>query len=575
RPAGEAVADLSGTADGGDVSPRMLAADPGSPYGVRADVDAILAEYRAEMAMPGGALVVIDPGDLFRASGIGSTVISSAAAADRDRAVRSTDAVIAGVVAGASPSDAVIVLTQAVPSPPDVSPGYGPLIVSDGAGAAIGTSGSTHRDGIVTEMDVSATIIDLLGAKVPSAVSGSRVHASSTLAGATVDERTAFLDRLNATSVAVETVRMTVVNYFIVLAVVVLLGATIILHRNHNGLSSRLAFGTQVALLVPIAMLLGAVLQFVVWRWPGSGTEVVWELVAATALSLGVALLSLRLRRATLPLIVLTAVTAVALLCDQWFGAPLSLAGIFGYSPLLGARYYGMGNEMAGLVLGSAVVAFALVLDTWRDARWARPMRVWGWPLLGIVLLATAAAPMWGANVGPAAWMTVGFLVGWLMLNGKKVWTVRNLVLVVVLILVAVAGLSALDLARGADAQTHLGRAITGAESGGVATLWTIIARKAETNMRVLGRTNWTWMLVAVLLLLGYMRWRPRGEFGEMLRRFPAFSVAVAAALFAGVTAYFTEDSGIIIPALMFIPVGVTALYLMLLSAAPAKGDDA
>jgi hypothetical protein len=575
RPAAEAVSDVAGTADGGDVSPRMLVADPGSPYGARADVEAILTEYRSALASPGGALVVIDPGDLFRATSIGSSVTSEAAAGDRARAVKSTDAVIAGVVAGAGPDDTVIVLTQAVPSPPDISPGYGPLIVRDGTGATIGTSGSTHRDGLVTAMDVSATIIDLLGGAVPASMSGSRIHAGPTLAGAMVDERVAFLDRLNATSVAVETVRMTVVNYFIALSVIVLLGATIILYRNHAGLSPRLAFGTRVALLLPIAMLLGAVLQFVVWRWPGSAAEVVWELVAMTALSLGLALLSLRLRRVTLPLIVLTTVTTIALLCDQWLGAPLSLAGIFGYSPLLGARYYGMGNEMAGLVLGSAVVAFALVLDTWRDARWAKPMRVWGWPLLGIVLLATAAAPMWGANVGPAAWMTVGFLVGWLLLNGKKVWTLRNFVMVVVLVLVALAGLSALDLARGADAQTHLGRAITGAESGGISTLWTIVVRKAETNMRVLGRTNWTWMLVAVLVLLGYMRWRPRGEFGAMLKQFPAFSVAVAAALFAGVVGYFTEDSGIIIPALMFIPVGVTALYLMLLPATRTDGDGA
>jgi len=584
RPAAEMVADLDGVADGGDVSQRMLVADPAAPYGVRADVDTILAQYRSQMAAPGSALIVVDPGDLFRASGIVSSVTTSAAAAMRSQALKSTDAVIAGLVAGAGPDDAVIVLTQAVPSVADESAGYGPLIVRDGAGMGIATSGSTHRDGIVTEMDVSATIVELLGGKVPAAMVGSRVLAGSTLTGAGLEERMAFLTQLNSTSVAVESVRMTIVNYFIILAVVVLLAATVVQYRSHNGGSPRIMAAARVALLVPIAMLLGAILQFVVWRWPGSGAEVVVELIAMTALCLAVALASLRLRRSTLPLIILTAVTTVMLLCDQWLGAPLSLAGIFGYSPLLGARYYGMGNEMAGLILGSAVVAFGLVLDTWPQARWNKPMRMWGWPLLGIVLLATASAPMWGANVGPAAWMTVGFLVGWLMLNGKKVLTWRNLALVIVLVLIVVAGLSALDLARGADAQTHLGRALSGAESGGLGTLWTIIARKAETNMRVLGRTNWTWMLVAVLLLLGYMRWRPRGEFAAMLKRYPAYSVAVAAALFAGVVAYFTEDSGIIIPALMFIPVGVTALYLMLLPSAhpssagvtvSAGGDDA
>jgi hypothetical protein len=255
-------------------------------------------------------------------------------------------------------------------------------------------------------------------------------------------------------------------------------------------------------------------------------------------------------------------------------GAPLSFAGLFGYAPLFGARYYGIGNEMAGLLLGSAMVCGALVLDTWRDSRWVPALRRWGWPLLGVAVVGTAAAPFFGANVGAVAWMTVGFAVGWLMLNGKRVWTWRNAVVLVVLIAIVVAGLGAIDLLGGAGSGTHLGRAISNAGSGGgIASIVTIVARKAETNVRVMGRTNWTWLLVAVLVLLGYMRWRPRGEFAAMLRSHPAFSAILGAALFAGIAGNFTEDSGVIIPALILLPVGVTALYLMLDGRAHGPGE--
>jgi len=193
--------------------------------------------------------------------------------------------------------------------------------------------------------------------------------------------------------------------------------------------------------------------------------------------------------------------------------------------------------------------------------------------VIALVVLATAAAPFWGANVGPVAWMTVGFLVGWLMLNGRKIWTWRNLLLVVVLVVVMLVGLTAVDLLGGSGSETHLGRAVAGTQTGGIASLWAIVVRKAETNARVLGRTNWTWLLVVMLVQLGYMRWRPRGEFAAMLKEYPAFSAAVAAALFAGIAGYFTEDSGIIIPALLLIPVGVSALYLMLGRVAPPGGD--
>jgi hypothetical protein len=154
------------------------------------------------------------------------------------------------------------------------------------------------------------------------------------------------------------------------------------------------------------------------------------------------------------------------------------------------------------------------------------------------------------------------------------VLTWRNLVIVVVAIVVIVVALSAADLLGAADTRTHLARAVLGAESGGIGTLWTIVARKAATNMRILGRTSWTWMLVAVLFMLGYMRWRPRGGFAATLERYPGLSVAIAAGLFSGLVAFFTEDSGIIIPALMFIPIGIATLYLMLSPGDP-PGDDA
>lgn len=563
RSAGEAVADENGLVDLGDVSSSMLVKDPTAPFGARANVEGVLTTYRRVLT-EGARLVFVDPGDLYRANAISSSATSEAIAANRAAALRSTDKVLGGIVEGLGAGDAVIVVSQAVATDTGLAAGYGPLLVSGPYGDGLGSAASTHRDGLVTGMDVSSTIIDLFGAKPPATMVGSLVRPASALGGASVEERIAFLDRLNVTSVAVETVRMTTVNWFITLAVIVLLGSALILYRGTAGLPAWLPGAACAAVLLLVCAQLAGVLQFLVWRWPPSGLAVIGTFIAVT-IACGVAAWAIgRGRPATVPLIVITGVTSAALLIDQYVGAPLSLAQIFGYSPLLGARYYGMGNEMAGLLLGSIMVAMALALDTWRAAPWAKHLRTWGWPVIGIVTVMTAAAPFWGANVGTVAWMTVGFLVGWMLLNGRRVWTWRNLAIVVVIVIVVVAGLSVVDLMGGTDGETHLGRAISGVSTSGIGSLLTIIARKAETNIRVLGRTNWTWMLVAVLLLLGYMRWRPRGEFAALLKEYPAYSAALGAALFAGVAGYFTEDSGIIIPALMFIPVGVSALYLML-----------
>jgi hypothetical protein len=572
RPAGEAAADDKGLVDLGDVSNAMLVKDPSAPFGTRANVPGILQTYRGALSDGVADLIVVDPGDLSRADSVASYTTTEAAAAERTTALRSTDTVLGGLVAGLGPNDAIVVLTQAVVSVPDLPAGYGPVLVAGPDGAGLGVASSTHRDGIITEMDASAEIVKLLDLKQPATMIGSPVTPATTLRSGTVGQRVSYLDQVNTTSIAIESVRMPTVNTFILLAVLVLLGSAAILYRGTDGLPSKLPGLAMGAVLLLICVQLAAVLQLLVWPWPPSGLAVLAAILGATVVCFAVAWFAGRGRPAAIPLIVVSGATVVVLLVDQWVGAPLSFAQIFGYSPLLGARYYGMGNEMAGLLLGSVMVTVALVLDTWRDAPWARHLRMWGWPLIGVVALMTAAAPFWGANVGTVAWMTVGFLVGWMMLNGRRVWTWRNLAIVVAIIVVVVVGLAAIDLSGGATAETHLGRAVSGVGTSGIGSLWTIIARKAATNVRVLGRTNWTWLLVSVLLLLGYMRWRPRGEFAQMLKQYPAFSAALAASLFAGVAGYFTEDSGIIIPALLFIPVGVAAVYLML--ARPQQGGD-
>jgi hypothetical protein len=75
-----------------------------------------------------------------------------------------------------------------------------------------------------------------------------------------------------------------------------------------------------------------------------------------------------------------------------------------------------------------------------------------------------------------------------------------------------------------------------------------------------------------------YLRWKPRGEFKAMLERWSGYTAGLTASLVAGTGAYITEDSGIIIPALIILYVGVGALYLIMTRMAtegPAPADDA
>jgi hypothetical protein len=562
RPAGIAAADEKGLVELGDVGRAMLTMDPAAPFGVRTDVVRLGSALRDALSA-GTAFVVLDPGDLGRAH---------AADSGRLPALKTLDSVVGLAHNALGPNDTLIVLAQVEEGSGGSPSGFGPLVLCGPLGAGLATSASTHRDGLVTLPDVSATIVDAFGAAPPAGMTGALIARSSLFAGAPADTRIAYVREVDSAAVAVETVRLPLLNWYIVLVLVALVGGAIAVFARMTGTARRIPEVARAIVLLVMCVPLAAIVQFAIVQWPSSPTLVVVLLVACTLVIWMGAMIAGRGGPSARPLALVAAATALVVTVDQWLGAPFSLVSIFGYSPLLGSRYYGLGNEMAALLLGCTFLAVALTIDMAPGSRWAAGMRAWGWPVVGAAVLVTAAAPMLGANVGPAAWMTMGVLVGWLMLNGRKVWTWRNAVIALLLVMLIVGALAAVDILRGAGAETHLGRALTGA-GGGVAALWTIFVRKAATNVRVLGRTNWTWVCLAVLLLLGYMRWRPRGEFAAMLAEHPAFSASLGAGLFAGVVGYLTEDSGIIIPALVLLPLAMGTLYLMSGRGSTAGGE--
>ena len=68
------------------------------------------------------------------------------------------------------------------------------------------------------------------------------------------------------------------------------------------------------------------------------------------------------------------------------------------------------------------------------------------------------------------------------------------------------------------------------------------------------------------------MRWRPHGDFADTLDENPNFAHAITVVLVAGGIAYFSEDSGIVIPALAVFYLGIALSWLMLSRAVSTAG---
>ena len=89
----------------------------------------------------------------------------------------------------------------------------------------------------------------------------------------------------------------------------------------------------------------------------------------------------------------LATLSALVIAADQWFGGPIE-TGVFSYSVAAGSRYYGLGNESAAILVGASIAAVALAADSAADRpAIAAATRRFGLPLVGIVVVITAAAP--------------------------------------------------------------------------------------------------------------------------------------------------------------------------------------
>ena len=89
---------------------------------------------------------------------------------------------------------------------------------------------------------------------------------------------------------------------------------------------------------------------------------------------------------------------------------------ILGFSPVGGARYYGIGNEYLGILLGASVTGATILMD------WTRRKTLFFY--LSILFYAAityfAAAPWFGSNFGGGVSLSVTYLLIMLLFSRKK-----------------------------------------------------------------------------------------------------------------------------------------------------------
>ncbi|WP_440086413.1 hypothetical protein [Streptosporangium sp. LJ11] len=275
-------------------------------------------------------------------------------AQERAAALRLADAK-AGAVLTVLPKDVSVLLAGL--SDHGGNPHLRVAMMRDGdvSGRFLGAA-STHRDDTTILPDITATMLSLTGIATPPGVIGVPWQASERRTGGTEAARV----ELDRADVAGETIRNVGGIFFTAVAVLQVafyLTAFLLLRRRRGLTGIRVA--AVVLASVPVSTYL---VNLTPWRHAGSPVLALVGGIAGCALLLAAAALAGPWRRAPLgPLAVVAGVTATVLAGDLLTGTTLQLNSVMGYSAVVGARYYGLGNIPFALFATSVLLLAATI----------------------------------------------------------------------------------------------------------------------------------------------------------------------------------------------------------------------
>jgi hypothetical protein len=441
------------------------------------------------------------------------------------------------LVAARRPHELVIVVQRAGDGDGHELLWVGAAGLRGGAGREL-TSPTTSQRGLLAAVDIAPTILRQLGeTPIPPDVRGEALETDGRLDGSA-------LRALRARLRVVGGRRLPALGFLLAAWALLLLGASFAARAGaHDARRRALRVGGLAVLWAPVAALIGAAIE------PSAAIEYAAIVLACLGLA---ALTDALVPWPRAPLVPALA-GVLALVTDALAGTQLLMRSLLGPNPVLGARFYGFGNELkSGLAVAVLAAVAAALYPAVRSRRAMLAMA-----LAGVVLAALEGAAKIGAGVGGVILVSAGFAVAAVLLAPGGFSRPRML-LVLASPLVALVALAALDLAT-AHGSGHYTGSILHAHSAG--ELRDVIVRRYGAAWREL-RNHAMPFATALALVYGVAAIRMRRRLLAPVGEDPAWLSVLAGGLTAGLVGALSEDSGPVLLVVAVLTAGCVASYL-------------
>jgi len=513
----------------------------GPSYFVATDVGR-LAGFAAKM-LNEADLVVVNFGDTTRLDELRAFLAEEALAAQRTRSLYRLDRLV-GEFISSSPSKRIgLVLVSLSPPLCDGWTELTPIVVYP-APCGLLSSATTRTPGLVTATDFAPTVLFMLGCRINGGMTGRPAFVLPGL-------RVAFVRDLDERVRATKTLEIPLLWVVATVGAICFTASSVIIAfglRVENRVVGLIRFGLIFSSCAPLAMLIavlapGGVVNYAVV------SMVVAVLVAGLALIVGARSTS----RVVAPVVVF-ALTIGAVWVDGLLGGRFGRFSVPSAFPLSGFRFYGIGNEYAGVLIA---MAGCLAIAAPRRVRAMLAL------VLGGVSVIVLGVGSFGANYGATTTgvLTLGLIWTSLARGG---FGARHVIGYFVLGIGVSVVFAVLDWLVSGSAGTHGARLASQTDSMGLANVAAMAVRKVLFNLRIAGSTHAARVFAAFLPFIVLWFCGVHAKARDLLSSDPSCISALKGMLYGTAVALLINDSGIVFASIMLSLVLMILIYALL-----------
>lgn len=549
------VMDSEGIVDAGSVGNEVIRPDREFTGGHSTHYGGILREY--EKLGPEVRLVAVDLGDLGRLQASREYMARGHWNSWRGEAIRRSDEFIGALMGRLDLKKDLLILVS--PTPGDngeKKDRMSPVIMCGGnISRGLLVSSTTRRPGVIMNVDIAPTALNFLGLSSPGAFTG---RPAGVVPGEYGVETAAGMYRVLESVYEARPYLQKGFVFFQLILLIVALGLIFMKKKGKEYLQPLFL----AVMSVPLAYLLMPL-------FPAAGILMEGLLLVLITALLTCIFIFISQKWGSDSFLLVSCATFLVITADIMAGSPLQKVSIMSYDPVVGARFYGLGNEYMGVLIGATLVGTTSLIQ------YLEKRRSFLIALSGAVYAFTVyviAAPQLGTNVGGTIAASAAFLVTFLLICGISL-TWRPVLAVASTVVAVVLGLTLYDSARPVQCQSHIGRAAAQVMTGGLDEVINIIIRKSEINMKLIKYTIWSRIFLSSLGMLALLFYRPPGVMEGVREKRPFLFKGLVGVIAGSIVAFIFNDSGVVAAATTMIFGVPVLIYLVLDHMEGIKGD--